>query len=305
MAFILTNGANKYKFPMIPQKFTYEPHPKTAIQKTIGGVVVQFLGFYVTFTASGLVNTKPLDKGGLEGEEAALATFIEECHMAQKEGQSSVMTFDEKGLIEVPVAIGDFSITQEVNTVAFTYTITMYENQMSNLKQNNKLSEYFDGIIKEIGFSDTGTGWHGGNGSTETSLKFKQLTGWPGLVSTSSGSTSQVQANAKGSAIMTPSQAQAYAKALAQKEYGWGATQWGYLYKVWEKESRWNMHAENQYSGAYGIPQANPKGGHPIADSPSYRNNAMTQIQWGLKYIKDRYGNPEGAWQSEVDNGWY
>ena len=53
------------------------------------------------------------------------------------------------------------------------------------------------------------------------------------------------------------------------------------------------------------IPQADPDGGQGIANSSAYRNNAMVQIQWGLKYIKDRYGSLANAWAHEVADGWY
>jgi len=29
------------------------------------------------------------------------------------------------------------------------------------------------------------------------------------------------------------------------------------------------------------------------------------RYRWGLGYIRDRYGNPCGAWASELANGWY
>ena len=304
MAFILSNGQNKYKFPILPQQFTVTPNTKTAIQKTIGGVVAQFLGFYITFKAKGLVNTVPMNKGGLEGEAAVLARFVEECHMAQKNGSTTNMTFEEKELIDVPVALGDFSVSQSLETVAFTYDLTMYENKMSELKNNDSYSEYFSGIISEIGFTDTGTGWHGGNGSTETALKYKEITGWPGLTTTASGSSNSNQTTpAHGSKIMTPSQAQAYAKSLLSK-YGWGQGQFQYLVDVWNKESSWNMNAENPYTHAYGIPQCNPSW-HPIGATQAFKDNAMEQIQWGLQYIKERYGSPEAAWESELTRGWY
>jgi hypothetical protein len=36
-----------------------------------------------------------------------------------------------------------------------------------------------------------------------------------------------------------------------------------------------------------------------------YRTNPVTQIRWGLGYIKDRYGTPCGAWAHSQATGWY
>ncbi|MFF5206701.1 lytic transglycosylase domain-containing protein [Streptosporangium sp. NPDC000396] len=84
---------------------------------------------------------------------------------------------------------------------------------------------------------------------------------------------------------------------------GW-ADQWGCLEKLWMKESGWNERAMNRYSGAYGIPQSLP--GHKMASAGNdWQTNAATQIEWGLGYIKGRYGTPCGAWGHSQAKGWY
>jgi hypothetical protein len=87
--------------------------------------------------------------------------------------------------------------------------------------------------------------------------------------------------------------------------FGFSAsTQWPCLYDLWQRESGWNVYAENPYSGAYGIPQSLP--GYKMASSGSdWRTNPATQINWGLGYIKSTYGTPCGAWQNEVNYGYY
>jgi hypothetical protein len=73
---------------------------------------------------------------------------------------------------------------------------------------------------------------------------------------------------------------------------------------LWERESTWNVYAENAASGAYGIPQSLP--GDKMASAGSdWQTNAATQIKWGLGYIKQVYGTPCGAWQNEVNYGYY
>jgi hypothetical protein len=96
-------------------------------------------------------------------------------------------------------------------------------------------------------------------------------------------------------------------KALAQimlGEHGWGSGQFSCLESLWQKESGWNAQAANPSSGAYGIPQALPGAKMATAGS-DWRTNPATQIEWGLKYIDQRYGTPCGAWGHSRATGWY
>jgi hypothetical protein len=87
--------------------------------------------------------------------------------------------------------------------------------------------------------------------------------------------------------------------------YGWNnTTQWTCLYNLWEKESTWNVYAENPTSGAYGIPQSLPASKMAMFGS-DYLTDPITQIKWGLWYINAYYGTPCNAWQSEVIYGAY
>jgi len=82
--------------------------------------------------------------------------------------------------------------------------------------------------------------------------------------------------------------------------YGFGEDQWPCLFQLWTRESGWRVTASNP-SGAYGIPQALP--GSKMG--PGWQNDASVQIQWGLGYIKGRYGTPCGAWAAFNAKGWY
>jgi hypothetical protein len=86
--------------------------------------------------------------------------------------------------------------------------------------------------------------------------------------------------------------------------FGWSRHQFKYLNWLWSRESSWNVHASNPYSGAYGIPQAVP-GAKMASAGPHWQSSARTQIRWGLEYIHDRYGSPRQAWAHEVSTGWY
>ncbi len=88
--------------------------------------------------------------------------------------------------------------------------------------------------------------------------------------------------------------------------FGWTKRQWGPLRWLWNRESGWNKYATNPYSGAYGIPQAVP-GSKMASAGNHWRTNATTQIRWGLRYIKSRYGNAARGLEitQQPAYGWY
>jgi len=86
--------------------------------------------------------------------------------------------------------------------------------------------------------------------------------------------------------------------------YGWTGAQWTCLDRLWTRESRWNYRAENRSSGAYGIPQSLPAKKMATAGK-DWRTNPITQIRWGLRYIKGRYGTACSAWNHSESDGWY
>ena len=66
------------------------------------------------------------------------------------------------------------------------------------------------------------------------------------------------------------------------------------LQKLWTKESDWKTTATNASSGAYGVVQSLPAEKMASAGA-DYMTNYRTQINWGLDYVKARYGSPCGA----------
>jgi len=88
------------------------------------------------------------------------------------------------------------------------------------------------------------------------------------------------------------------------RHFHWRHRQFKYLNWLWNRESSWNVHASNPYSGAYGIPQAVP-GSKMSSAGRDWPNSARTQIRWGMRYIKSRYGSPSAAWAHECATGWY
>ncbi|GEK78745.1 aggregation-promoting factor C-terminal-like domain-containing protein [Agrococcus baldri] len=104
-------------------------------------------------------------------------------------------------------------------------------------------------------------------------------------------------------AAPNPGSAQAVAREMVHAR-GWGDDQYSCLYSLWQRESNWNVYAQNRSSGAYGIPQALP-GSKMASAGGDWQTNAATQISWGLGYIAGRYGTPCGAWGHSQSVGWY
>ena len=100
-----------------------------------------------------------------------------------------------------------------------------------------------------------------------------------------------------------PGSAQAIARDMVAAR-GWGDGEFNCLVSLWNKESGWNVYAQNPSSGAYGIPQALP-GNKMASAGGDWQTNAATQIEWGLGYISGRYGTPCGAWGHSQSVGWY
>lgn len=89
-------------------------------------------------------------------------------------------------------------------------------------------------------------------------------------------------------------------------EFGFGPDQWSCLNNLVIGESTWNYRATNPSSGAYGLFQSLPANKMDSV-ATDWADNPITQIRWGLDYIKRSYGTPcgaWGAWQSRYPH-WY
>ena len=100
-----------------------------------------------------------------------------------------------------------------------------------------------------------------------------------------------------------PGTAQAIALSMLTAR-GLGSGEYSCLVSLWNRESGWNVYAQNSSSGAYGIPQALP-GNKMATAGADWATNPATQIVWGLSYIEGRYGTPCGAWEHSETIGWY
>ena len=97
--------------------------------------------------------------------------------------------------------------------------------------------------------------------------------------------------------------AQTYAGGAAAQR-GWTGSEFTALVELWNRESGWLWYAENKNSGAYGIPQAYP-GSKMALFGANWHDDAAVQIDWGLHYIAQQYGNPSTALQYQKQHNSY
>jgi hypothetical protein len=122
-------------------------------------------------------------------------------------------------------------------------------------------------------------------------------------------SRSQTRTQAPGPAYPVPKSCSDYSGNRATGcavllDSGFGLDQMPCLDKLFTRESGWNPKARNSSSGAYGIPQALP-GNKMATFGADWQTNVVTQVKWGLSYIKNRYKTPCGAWSHSQSSGWY
>jgi len=89
-------------------------------------------------------------------------------------------------------------------------------------------------------------------------------------------------------------------KEFAYHQLGYNLEQYKCLAILWGKESAWNPAAVGNLTGThkvYGIPQGKSEYLATL--------NGYEQVQWGLDYIRHRYGEPCIALQHFKDKGWH
>ena len=82
--------------------------------------------------------------------------------------------------------------------------------------------------------------------------------------------------------------------------YGWDSgAQWNALDDLIQRESSWNPNAANPNSTARGLFQKMTSIHGPV------ESTAAGQAEWGLDYIRGRYGSPLAAVMHHKQRGWY
>ena len=127
-----------------------------------------------------------------------------------------------------------------------------------------------------------------------------------GVASVDASSIALVALAARQTALAkTPVGAKSVAKTIIENDYSnWNSSQVSCLNQLWNSESHWNFKAHNYRSGAHGIAQALPATKMEVVGT-DWRTNPVTQIKWGLSYIKARYGTPCKALAKKHWRGYY
>lgn len=284
-----------YTFPLDPQHYTADIKPRFADEKTLGGSVIQLLGFAMDVRVSGLLNNHMADQQQYWREEEVLANFLSRLMLAQRDGIASHMYYDVHE-IDYDVAIGDYSISETYDQKGFQYSLQAYMVSNGKIKDANIRRSIFDKITSYVGFRPGVSGFHGG----DNDIGFiKTITGF-----SDTGPTASTAGDAKLSSDSSKREIQDYAKSQVLGRYGWTQNDFEALVQIWNRESGWNFKAENPTSHAYGIPQALPAD-KMASIAPDWKTNPKTQVDWGLQYIKNRYGSPSNAWRIWQSQHWY
>lgn len=82
-----------------------------------------------------------------------------------------------------------------------------------------------------------------------------------------------------------------------------GDQYWPNVEYIINKESGFDPYATNSSSGACGLFQALPCS--KLLAVVGSLDNVSGQTQWGIEYIKGRYGTPAEAYNFWVANRWY
>ncbi|MBB1046465.1 phage tail tape measure protein [Dietzia cercidiphylli] len=88
----------------------------------------------------------------------------------------------------------------------------------------------------------------------------------------------------------------------AAEMVGWTGGEWAALKELWTRESGWNNNAQNPTSTAYGIAQFLDSTWAPYGPKTS---DPAKQIEYGIRYIQQRYGTPSAAVAFHDANNWY
>lgn len=323
MTFTISSGGSSYTLPLDPQDWQYNPKPRLSTQKTLGGQVVQLLGYSVEGSFGGLLH------GGMVGKEQAwndmsmFLAFMSQVMLNQKNGIQTTISWAEEG-VSFECALGDVSYSEDLETVGYTYTVPFLRLSRSTaLRDASARSSVLDLMLTQVGFTAGEAGFHGGTMGTAMQWTYDEdgsITGGvfdasaisPDAItpitgfstygpSASQSSDNTVDAQLSQDSSTAEIQQYAHDKVIAM---GWTEQDFTALVELWNRESGWRWNADNPTSDAYGIPQALP--GSKMASAGSdWATNPKTQVNWGLDYIQKRYGSPSNALNFWDAHNWY
>jgi hypothetical protein len=295
MVISITSGTAAYSFATNPTDWSYTVKPKYTISDTLQGRVIQLLGKTESGAFSGDLCARPASPSDLDSIAYVFASFYKSVLQNQQNNIPTRLQFPDKG-IDVICALGDYAYSKSLDSNSIPYAISFDVVRNSSPMTRSDMSSLFNAIRQDIGFTSGDEGWHGGTGD----YTLQPITG---LTPNGVEVKGQTVGTSTDLASNSPVDCQKYAHQRVL-DMGWTEADFAALVKLWNRESGWNYKATNQSSGAYGIVQSLPPEKMASAGA-DWKTNPKTQIEWGLKYIKDRYGSPSQSWQHELSVGWY
>ncbi|KFI90845.1 CHAP domain protein [Bifidobacterium saguini DSM 23967] len=194
---------------------------------------------------------------------------------------------------------GHVAIVESVDSAAGTVTISEMNAAAGPGIVNHRTHRIDVGAVYILpdGHSDGSTGTHPDSTGQTSTVE----AAW----TCSTGATAHPGADYEGDGThASPEEAQAIAKRMIASYSDWDDADYDALVWLWNHESGWRWNATNPSSGAYGIPQSLPASKMASAGD-DWKDNAATQIKWGLDYIRGRYGSPSAARSFWLRNNWY
>ena len=295
----------------------------------ISVVLIFVMGIAVMASSAKLTNVKVILSNDYEmtvlTSKTKVSDILEENHISLEEGETVLPALDEKISQNktIRISIGESQEVAETEEVITKEEILSSYGTVTEKLITEQIVIPFETITKEAtgasGTKQNRVVQNGKNGLKEITYKVKynndieiernqisetiieepvdKIVEVTTVQITSRSSTERTVVTG------TKAEYQAYAKERCLA-YGWSESDFNCLVSLWNRESGWRVNASNKSSGAYGIPQALPASKMSSAGS-DYLTNYKTQINWGLNYIKSRYGTPTAAWNHSQRKGWY
>lgn len=199
-------------------------------------------------------------------------------------------------------------LSSEINTKQVE-EVVVAENNKEEVKEEEPKETHEEKIARLVAEVESGKAGNGDARKEYLGEDYKEVQEiinkkYPPETKKETKTTSKQSTSVTKSSTGSKAEYQAYAHDLVINTYGWSESDFNALVTLWNRESNWNPNAHNKSSGAHGIPQSLPAS-KMASEGSDYMTNYKTQIRWGLKYIKQRYGNPSNALDHSNRKGWY
>lgn len=301
-------------FRLNPTSINWTFDAKVADIATVGGKVVQVLGTKISdITVSGTFGA-----GGWQ-EQVEFLAWIKELADRQTSNLPPVhFRYPAYGW-DIPVYIkayrtpdGGRSIVLDNNIIAPRWDLVLFVAESSATLDRVAADAFIARLSKGIGWRQTK--YNGplsnlhlsevlGGMSVEQYLEQQYGIGavTTGNIDTEVDENGQVVEPGPTAAIPTEGLKKKAYDAMITK--GWDDSHWGSLDALVTHESGWNPTAQNPTSTAYGLFQFLDATWAGVGGSKT--SDPDLQIEYGLRYVKNRYGSPKGAWSFWQDHHWY